>query len=105
MKINDKLLTNEDGLCVYKYEPDLLLHPQGHSPKYFINTEKLFEYLDDYSDGKFFTSEISLVDGELELIDMKGDGETEIWFEKLTETRLFVPVETIRHFPETTLNY
>lgn len=99
MKINDKLVTTENGLCVYKYEP------KGHEPKYFINTKKLFEYLADYSDGKFFTTEISLVDGELELIDMKGDGETEIWFENLTETRLYVPVETIRHFPETMLKY
>tara|TARA_R100000231_G_scaffold98856_2_gene73783 strand:+ start:100 stop:417 length:318 start_codon:yes stop_codon:yes gene_type:complete len=105
MKINNKLVTNENGLSVYKYEPDLLIQPQGHSPKYFINTEKLFEYLADYSDGKFFASEISLVDGELELIDTLGYGETEIWFEKLTETRLFVPVETIRHFPETMLYY
>jgi hypothetical protein len=98
MKINNKLVTNENGLCVYKYEP------KGHSPKYFINTEKLFEYLADYSGGKFFTTEISLVDGELEMICMK-DGGTEVWFEKLTKTEVYVPVETLRHFPESMLNY
>ena len=53
----------------------------------------------------FFAKSIELIDGDIEMIDMKGDGETEVWFEHYTQTRLYVPIETVRYFHLTMLNY
>ena len=99
MNKNENLVTHKHGLQVYKYEP------KGHEPKYFINTKQLFDYIDEHSNGKFFSREITLIDGDIEMIDMKGDGETEVWFEHHTQTRLYVPIETKRYFHLTMLNY
>lgn len=99
MNTNENLVTNKHGLEVYKYQPI------GEEPKYFINKKLLYDYIDEHANGKFFTREIELIDGDIEMIDMKGDGETEVWFEHYTQTRLYVPIETVRYFHLTMLNY
>ena len=99
MNKNENLVTNEEGLEVYKYQPI------GEEPKYFINKKLLYDYIDEHSKGEFFSHEIELIDGDIEYEYIKGCGETEVWFEHYTQTRLYVPMETKRHFHLTRLNY
>tara|TARA_R100000353_G_scaffold157938_1_gene117096 strand:+ start:1129 stop:1458 length:330 start_codon:yes stop_codon:yes gene_type:complete len=96
MNKNENLVTNKEGLQVYKYQPF------GEKPKYFINTKQLFDYIDEHSNGKFFMRSIELIDGDMEYEYIKGCGETEVWFEHYTQTRLYVPIETKRYFHLTT---
>jgi len=100
MNKNENLVTNKHGIQVYKYQTNDM-----KEPKYFINKKLLYDYIDEHSNGKFFMRSIELIDGDIEMIDMKGDGETEVWFEHYTQTRLYVPVETVRFFHLTMLNY
>ena len=99
MNKNKNLVTNEEGLEVYKYQPI------GEEPKYFINKKLLYDYIDEHANGKFFSREIELIDGDIEYEYIKGCGETEVWFEHYTQTRLYVPMEIKRHFHLTRLNY